>query len=130
MLESFARYAGAGAIGTTVHYAVLVLLVEIMRLSPTLAAASGAAAGATVNYLLNYRFTFRSTVSHQLSIPRFAFVSLAGIAVSSTVVFVFVQLGAYYLFGQVFATLLVLLLGFLANLFWTFSESSNDEPSV
>jgi putative flippase GtrA len=127
MLGPFVRFSGAGAIGTVAHYAVLVLLVEIASIHPAIAAACGATVGATVNYLLNYRITFRSTARHTFAAPRFALVALVGMALNAGVVFQFVRLGGHYLLGQVAATLLVLILGFLASQFWVFSESRNDD---
>jgi putative flippase GtrA len=128
MSARFFRFAGAGAIGTAAHYAVLVLLVEVAAMSAAIAAAFGAVTGALVNYLLNYRYTFRSNARHTFTGPRFALIAIAGLALNSAVVFVFVRLGVHYLVGQVVATLLVLLFGFLANQFWTFSEAASDAP--
>ena len=124
---SFVSFAGAGAIGTAAHYAVLVLLVEIAGMPAAVATAFGAVVGATVNYLLNYHLTFHSVASHTITGPRFALIALAGMALNSMVVFACVRLGIHYLVGQVVATLLVLLFGFLANRFWTFSGTANDD---
>lgn len=126
MSARFVRFAGAGAIGTAAHYAVLIVLVEMAAVAAAIATAFGAATGAVVNYLLNYRYTFRSNARHAFTGPRFAVIAIAGLALNSAVVFFFVRLGIHYLVGQVAATLLVLLFGFLANQFWTFSGTAND----
>jgi putative flippase GtrA len=123
----FVRFAAAGAIGTAAHYAVLILLVEIAAMPPAFAAAAGAGIGATLNYFLNYRITFRSTARHSVTGPRFALIAVAGMALNSVVVFMFVRFGLHYLLGQVLATLLVLVTGFLANRLWTFSEAQDDD---
>lgn len=122
----FVRFAGAGAIGTAAHYAVLILLVEVAAMPAAIATSFGAVTGALVNYLLNYRYTFRSNASHTFTGPRFAVIAVIGLVLNSAVVFFFVRLGSHYLVGQLVATLLVLLFGFLANQFWTFSGTAND----
>jgi putative flippase GtrA len=108
------------------HYAVLVALVEGVGFSAATAAGFGAAVGAALNYLLNYKFTFRSQARHVVTAPRFALIAAVGLGASSAVVFLAVKLGVHYLIGQAVATVLVLLFGFLANQFWTFSEATSD----
>jgi len=121
MLTQFARYAGAGAIGTAAHYTVLVVLVQAASIGVVAASTAGAIAGAAINYLLNHRFTFASQESHGRALPRFAAVAAGGIALNALVVAGMLALvGPHYLVAQVAATLAVLLAGYLANRAWTF----------
>jgi putative flippase GtrA len=117
----FVRYAGAGAIGTAVHFAVLIALVQFAAIDAVVASTAGALAGALVNYVLNYRFTFASRRAHRLALPRFGVVSVAGIALNAAVIVVvlpYVQ--PYYVIAQMSATAVVLCAGFLVNRTWTF----------
>lgn len=117
----FLRYAGAGAIGTGLHYAVLIALVQLTRAGPVLASTAGAVCGALVNYALNHRFTFASDKSHRRALPRFALVAAAGVALNALVMgAVLAVVGPHYLIAQVIATAAVLAAGFLANRAWTF----------
>ena len=117
----FLRYAGAGAIGTGLHYAVLIALVQLARAGPVLASTAGAVCGALVNYALNHRFTFASDKSHGRALPRFALVAAAGVALNALVMAtVLAVAGPHYLVAQVIATAAVLAAGFLANRAWTF----------
>lgn len=125
--KRFISFTAIGAVGTAVHYAFLVALVEAVDAPAAAAAGLGALAGAAVNYVLNYRLTFRSSVRHLIAAPRFAIVALAGVALSAVTVWAAVQLDIHYLLGQVFATLLVLVCGFLVNQFWTFPEAADGE---
>jgi putative flippase GtrA len=119
--RQFLRYAGAGAIGTATHYALLVALVQLAGVTAVAASTAGAVAGAVVNYLLNHRFTFASDKPHSRALPRFIVVSLVGIAVNAAVVAALVGgAGAHYLVAQVIATAVVLVLGFAINRVWTF----------
>jgi putative flippase GtrA len=121
MTAQFLRYAGAGAIGTAAHYAVLVSLVQAAQAGVVAASTAGAVVGAGVNYALNHRFTFASDEAHRRALPRFAAVAVAGIALNALVVAGMLTLvGPYYLAAQVVATLVVLAAGYLANRAWTF----------
>lgn len=117
----FLRYSSAGAVGTAVQYAALILLVEFVGLGVVSASNVGAIVGAIVNYGLNHRYTFPGKKAHGHALPRFALISAAGIvlntlALSGLLAFV----GPHYLVAQVAVTAVVLVAGFLANRLWTF----------
>jgi putative flippase GtrA len=121
MAPQFLRYAAAGALGTGLHYAVLVGLVQFVRVDAVLASTAGAVVGALVNYALNYRYTFGSDRAHRQALPRFALVAVAGIAVNALVMAAILAFaGPHYLVAQVIATATVLAAGYLANRAWTF----------
>jgi putative flippase GtrA len=121
MAPQFLRYAGTGAIGTAVHYAVLIGLVQLARVDAVAGSTAGAFAGALVNYALNHRYTFASDRSHGHALPRFALIAAAGIALNALVMAaVLAFVGAHYLVAQVVATGTVLAAGYLANRAWTF----------
>jgi putative flippase GtrA len=117
----FLRYAGAGIAGTALHYAVLVVLVQLAGLGAVVASTLGAIAGALVNYRLNHQFTFASDKAHGHALPRFAFVAVVGIALNAMVLAAMLAfVTSHYLVAQVAATGAVLFGGFLANRAWTF----------
>ncbi|MBX9965083.1 MAG: GtrA family protein [Burkholderiales bacterium] len=117
----FASFAAIGAVGTGVHYAVLVALVSGLGWSPVLATSIGAVCGALTNYFLNYRLTFRSRKRHSEAMIKFMVVAAIGLGINAAIVKYGVQLaGLHYLVAQVLATGVVLVWGFLANRVWTF----------
>ena len=117
----FLRYAGAGAIGTLAHYALLITLVQLAGVPAVTASAAGATIGALVNYVLNYRFTFASQRAHRVALPRFALVSILGIVLNTIVIAALLALArVHYVVAQVIATGVVLLVGFIVNRKWTF----------
>jgi putative flippase GtrA len=121
MAPQFLRYAGAGAVGTALHYAVLIGLVQLAHFDAVVASTAGAIAGALVNYALNHRYTFASERPHGHALPRFALVAVAGIALNALVMAaVLAFAGPHYLVAQVIATGTVLGAGYLANRAWTF----------
>ena len=120
-MPQFIRYAGAGAVGTAVHYSTLIALVQTGIATPVVGSTLGATGGALVNYALNHRYTFGSRRAHAHALPRFAAVAVAGIALNAAVLAALLTvLSAHYLVAQVVATLAVLAFGFLANRRWTF----------
>src|SRR5262245_55031785 len=116
----FLRYAGAGAIGTALHYAMLITLVQLARVDAVVASTAGAVGGALVNYVLNHRFTFASDKPHARTLPRFVLVSAAGVALNAAVMAGVLAVVPHYLVAQVVATGAVLVAGFVANRTWTF----------
>ncbi len=120
MRAQFLRYASAGAVGTLVQYALLVLLVQSRAAGAVTASTLGAIAGALVNYALNHRFTFASERTHAQALPRFAAVAALGLALNALVVALLVHADVHYLAAQVAATGVVLVAGYLANRAWTF----------
>lgn len=117
----FIRYAGAGAVGTAVQYALLVVLVHAAGMGAVGGSTLGAIAGALVNYGINHQLTFASNKAHGHALPRFAVVAVAGIALNAIVVAAMLAyVTPYYLVAQVAATGAVLVAGFVANRVWTF----------
>jgi putative flippase GtrA len=121
VFAQFTKYAVAGAAGTAVQYALLLLLVESRMLSAVPASTCGAVAGAVVNYMLNYRYTFRSRRPHAEASLKYLLVSLAGIALNAAVIALGTSaVGLHYLMAQVLATGIVLVAAFATNRAWTF----------
>jgi putative flippase GtrA len=121
MLTPFFRYALAGAIGTSAHYAVLIGLVQRGGIEPVIASTAGAALGAVVNYLLNHRYTFASRKTHRHALPRFLVIAAAGMVVNAALLAAMhTGLRLHYLVAQILATLAVLGLTYATNRAWTF----------
>ena len=123
LLTQFIRFTGVGAIGTLVHYGILILLVHSMSLDAVLASTAGFLAGAITNYLLNYRYTFASNKPHREAMVKFFAVALVGMLFNAMVMSLCTNLfHLHYLLAQILATGLVLLWNFTANHRWTFRE--------
>ena len=120
----FIIYAGIGAIGTTAHYATLILLVQVIRTNPVIATTTGFIVGALVNYLLNYRITFHSNKPHREALSRFFSVASLGAIINTAIMAIGITMfDLHYLFIQVIATCFVLALNFTINKYWTFADN-------
>ena len=125
IFRQFAVFTGVGAIGTALHYLVLVALVHTLEANPVMSSALGFLVGAVTNYLLNYKVTFRSGKTYSETAAKFAIVAAIGLGLNTSVMAMFVEwMHLYYLLSQVLATGLVLLWNFIANRHWTFWEES------
>lgn len=122
MRSRFYRFVLAGAGATLTTYAVLVIGVELLRLSPVLASIIGYALGIVVNYTLNYRYTFAARGRHATVFPKFLAVMLVGMLVNAAIMAVCVNLaGLHYLVAQLIAISVVLAWSYTANRRWTFA---------
>jgi putative flippase GtrA len=124
--QQFFIFAGIGAIGTTGHYAVLILLVQSLLFDPVIATTAGFIVGALINYVLNYRFTFRSSKRHREALTKFFSVAVLSAVINAAIMKAGITLfDLHYLVIQLIATCSVLALNFTANKYWTFSEKQS-----
>jgi len=129
-LAQFATFSAIGAVGTAVHYSLLLTAVELLGITPLYGTTAGFIAGAMTNYLLNYHITFRSNKRHAEALAKFVVVAIAGAILNVGVMYAgttYLQL--YYIVSQIIATTLVLLWNFAANRLWTFS-TTRQTPQV
>lgn len=112
-----------GAIGTALHYAILILLVAVLDCDPAIGAMAGATCGAAFNYWLNHRFTFHSERPHREALPRFFLMAGIGILLNGFIVKVLTMATVNYLASQVGATLIILVMNFFLSKLWIFRQS-------
>lgn len=123
LIKQFSQFTLVGAVATSAHFLMLIILVQGLDVSPVGASASGFACGALVGYILNYRITFRSSKRHWQTLPKFGLVALSGLAINTLIMYGLInQLGAHYLASQLVATAMVLMWNFSVNRWWTFGE--------
>jgi len=89
---SVLRNALAGAMATACDFALVVLLVSLLELSPPLATLVGCAAGATVNFVTNRVWTFASRDLPVIQGARYLVVSASSAALNSGLVAVLLLL--------------------------------------
>ena len=116
----FLRFAAMGALGTGVHYAILIVLVSFFNHPATLSAMMGATAGALTNYFLNYHFTFASDRRHREALPRFMTMAVLGVAMNGLIVEALTHYQLNYLVAQIIATLAILSINFMVSRIWIF----------
>lgn len=114
LVAQFVQFAAVGAVGTVVHFEVLISFMEISIAGPVASSAVGALCGAVTNYYLNYLLTFRSDAPHERALPNFVLVVASAFVINVALMSVLARgLNFHYLAAQVLTTGIVLL--------WTFS---------
>lgn len=120
-LVHFVRYVLAGTCAVTVQFVVLTVLVELVRLNPTLSSGCGFVAGCSTNYFLQYYFTFKAQGKHLHTIPVYVMVNIVTLLVNLIVFWSLTNLfGLWYVLSQVVAIGCVVCINFFANRRWTF----------
>lgn len=123
-LRQLVAYALVGAAATSVHYAILIGLVEIGGFQPVPATLCGYLVGGVIGYLLNRRHTFASDRPHAEAGWRFALVTFVGFCITYVLMTLFVvRMGLPYLPAQLVTTILAMFVTFALNRAWTFKES-------
>lgn len=121
-LWEMARYGVVGVIGTASHFGVLVALVEWAGLDYLLATTLGFIAALAVSYGLNVKWTFRVSVSHRVAFVRYLLVSLFGLFLNNSVMFVSVELlKLHYVVGQVLVVFIIPPTNYFLNRYWSFA---------
>lgn len=126
LARQFAVFTLAGAVATSAHYTLLIMLVQVFRADPVLASVGGCILGALVGYVLNYTVTFKSKKRHQEALSKFLTIAAIGLGLNTMIMSVLTNsLRFHYLLSQVIATSIVLLWNFIANKWWAFKENSS-----
>lgn len=122
----FLCFLAVGGASTALHFAVLVLAVELGGVSAVTGTILGFLAGAAANYGLNRRLTFASRRRHAECLPRFGVMLGLGLGSNTALLAGGVALGLHYLFAQCLATGVVLVQNFLLLRGWVFREAGRE----
>jgi len=121
----FLRYVISGGTAMAVHFAVLIVLVELVGTDATLASATGFCTASLVNYTLQYYWTFKAQGAHRVTFFRYVGVTSMTLVIN-TVLFWFlnVHVGMGYLGAQAISISVVVGINFYINQRFTFSHTT------
>jgi len=123
------RYLVSGATAAAAHFGLLIALIEFLTINPTLASALGFTAAVFINYSLQYYWTFaiESQGMHQVIFTSYLLVTFFTLSLNTALFWTMNELmGFQYFYSQVFATGFVLIVNFLVNNKYTFSQNRFD----
>jgi putative flippase GtrA len=109
------RFAMVGVIGTAAHYGILLVAVELLRLSPVIGAGAGFFTGLIASYVLNRAWTFDRRPEFKRGLVTYSIVCIIGFGINVSIVALAVALGVHYMIGQVIATPIAMLWNFLGS---------------
>jgi putative flippase GtrA len=123
--DRFLKFAGVGAIATGLHYATLLLLVELAATTPVVATCVGYLVGAAFSYLANHQWTFGRRVEHGRAAFRYVGMLAFGFALNAAVVWILHEVaGLWYLAAQVASTGFGLFVNYAVASRWVYVERS------
>lgn len=118
------RYGLVGLLGTILHFASVIALVELAGLDPVIGSALGFILVLVISYFLNRTWTFRAKGQRAGRFLIYTTVSLIGLALNSGIMYVAVYLLEWnYLYGQSLVVVVVPVVNYILNRTWTFPES-------
>ena len=122
-MQALIRFAISGGLATLTHIAVFVLLVEWLLMRPLYASVPAFLAAVGVSYGMNYRWTFDAQGPHQVMLPRFVLVALAGLGLNMLITWLVVDVGHYW-YGYALAAIVVSvpLMTFSLSKWWVFDR--------
>ena len=122
-MRALIRFGMSGGLATLTHIGVFVLLVEWFQIRPLYASVPAFLAAVGVSYSLNYRWTFKAQGSHQVLLPRYILVALAGLLLNLLITYLFVDVMQFWYGYALIAIILVIpAVTFLLSRFWVFQE--------
>ena len=127
MLAQLFRFIGVGGLATVMHVLLATIAHKLLSTPELWSNFIGFCGSVLVSYSGHSSFTFATEANHKEHFPKFLFVSLTGLAASSSIVWVVSTLagGSFYL-AMGLVALIVPLATFLALRFWVFSHG--DKP--
>lgn len=121
--RQFLRFGAIGVINTLIHLGVVLSLVEVCAMGPLMANGLAFVAANVFSFWANSRFTFRAITTWK-RYSRFLLVSMAGLLLAVGASYVNGRLGFHYLWGVALSFVLLPVLSFAANRFWTWKDLS------
>lgn len=119
--RQFIKYALVGGIGTTIQTTVLVILVELTKMSPFIATCIGFSCSLIISYYINKKWTFSNRDVKSMAFLKYFIVSCSGLLLNLLILHVLVNIfSVWYIWVQMVIIVVVPLSNFFLNKFWTF----------
>lgn len=116
----FIKYSFVGCISIGIYFLFVYIFIEKYCWDPVIGSAAAFILMTIVSFLMNVRFTFRSNFTYQ-KLFRFLLVSLIGFVLNFTLILLTVHvLSFHYLVGEIITILVIPLVNFSLNYYWTF----------
>lgn len=123
LISQFAGFMVSGGIATSIHYLILIILVEYYLLNPICASGIGFLFGAISGFYLNRKFVFVDPTAGKIALLKYIAMASVGAILNLSLLWIFNQLlHMYYLIAQVMATISVMTLNFICCKLWIFKK--------
>ncbi|OGT01257.1 MAG: hypothetical protein A2Z65_01200 [Gallionellales bacterium RIFCSPLOWO2_02_58_13] len=123
MLLQMVKFGLVGLSATAIHASVLFFLVEKLGVGPVLASIPAFLTALVISFLINHHWTFVVKRGYGRYFSRYAAVSVAGLILNIAIMYGTVLLmHQSYIVGLGVVIILVPLISFLLQRYWTFSN--------
>lgn len=120
LVARFIKYSFVGCMSVGIYFLFVYILIERYQWDPVVGSAAAFIIMTIFSFILNVRFTFQSSFTQQ-KLWRFLCVSFIGFVLNFMLIFGTVHMLAFhYLIGEVITILVIPLVNFLLNYYWTF----------
>lgn len=115
-------YGVVGVIGTIVHFATLVILVEVFGRDPISSSLIGFILTVIISYILNKTYTFQvKNKKDTILFLKYAAVSVTGFVMNYLIMYLTVEIFTiHYAIGQTIVVVCIPVTNFLLNNYWAF----------
>lgn len=121
--KEFLKFAIVGAVNTLIHLFVLYLLVEFFDIWYILASFFAYLFAVTNSFVFNTMWTFRADIKHRPVVRYSKFFIVSSVAALANLFFLYLFtecIGLWYMFSQIIAIALTLIINFIGNKLWTY----------
>lgn len=126
LLRQLGRFFTVGMVATGVHVAAALYLNGPGGLSPLSANIGAFCVAFAFSYAGNYVYTFEAMADHRQSVPRFLIVSLVGLALNQSIVWLCVEkLGWAFWQSMLPVAVMVPALGYVMSRMWAFRPANS-----
>ncbi|MFC5733434.1 GtrA family protein [Cytobacillus gottheilii] len=120
LIIRFLKYSLVGCISVGVYFLSVFIFIEKYQWDQVIGSAAAFIIMTIVSFLINIRYTFNSRFT-QRKLVRFLLVSLVGFLLNVILIFFIVHiLSFHYFIGELVTVLVIPLVNFLLNNYWTF----------
>jgi putative flippase GtrA len=121
LLHKFIKYSVVGCISVLIYFLSVFVLVELFDKDPIFGSTLSFIIMTFISFLLNKKYTFGSDFSYN-QLLRFLVVSAIGFTLNFVIMYLVVNvLSLHYSIGELITTLILPLINFILNNYWTFN---------
>lgn len=118
----FIKYSIVGCISVLIYFLSVFVLVELFDKDPIFASTLSFIIMTYISFLLNKKYTFGSNFSYN-QLWRFLVVSAIGFTLNFSIMYLVVNiLSLHYVIGELITTLIIPIINFILNNYWTFKK--------
>lgn len=129
LLHKFIKYSVVGCLSVLIYYLSVFVLVELLEKNPLFGTSVAFVIMSYFSFILNRKFTFGSDFSYE-KLLRFLAVSAIGFTLNFFIMYLVVNvLCLHYVIGEVVTTLVIPVINFILNNYWTFSHTVRKQGS-